>query len=95
MKLGVFSAAFPQWSLEQFADWAAANGFEMLELACWPHEKANRRYAGVTTVDVETLDKAQAGQILGMLEKKGLGISSLGYYPNPLSPDLEHRKSVI
>ena len=57
MKLGIFSAAFPQWSLEQFTDWAAASGFETVELACWPQQKADRRYAGVTTLDVATLDQ--------------------------------------
>ncbi len=95
MKLGLFSAPFPQWSLEQCAEFAAANGFEMLEIACWPHEKANRRYAGVTHIDVASLDKAGAGQIRALLQGKGLGISSLGYYPNPLHPDPEHRAQVI
>jgi sugar phosphate isomerase/epimerase len=94
MKLGLFSAAFPQWSLEQFADFAAANGFEMVEIACWPHEKANRRYAGVTHIDVAELDAAGAKKIRAMLDQKGLGISALGYYPNPLHPDPDHRKQV-
>lgn len=95
MKLGVFSAAFPQWTLEQFADWSAANGFEMLEIACWPFEKANRRYAGVTHIDVIHLDKSKAAEIRKMLGKKGLGISSLGYYPNTLAADLEYRTHAI
>jgi sugar phosphate isomerase/epimerase len=95
MKLGVFSAAFPQYNLEQLADWAAENGFEALELACWPQEKANRRYAGVTTIDVADLDKEKAKKINNYVTKKGLMISALGYYPNPLSPDLEYRGKVI
>ncbi len=95
MKLGVFSAAFPNWSFEQFVDWAAANGFEMVEIACWPRQKADRRYAGVTTIDVTTLDAAGAQEIRDLLKKKGLGISALGYYPNPLHPDPDHRKTVI
>ncbi len=95
MKLGVFSAALPDYSLEQYADWAAANEFESLELACWPVEKANRRYAGVTTVDVVTLDKDRAGQIKKYVAQKKLIISALGYYPNPLSPDLDYRNRVI
>ncbi len=95
MKLGVFSAALPDYSLEQYADWAAANEFESLELACWPVEKANRRYAGVTTVDVVTLDKDRAGQIKKYVAQKNLIISALGYYPNPLSPDLDYRNRVI
>jgi sugar phosphate isomerase/epimerase len=95
MKLGVFSAALPQYSLEQLADWAAENQFEALEIACWPHEKANRRYAGVTTIDVASLDKTRADQIKKYVASKNLVISSLGYYPNPLSADLEYRARVI
>jgi len=95
MKLGLFTAAFPQWSLEQCADFASSQGFETLEIACWPFEKANRRYAGVTHIDVGALDAAEARKIRAMVEKKGLGISSLGYYPNPLHPDPEHRAAVI
>jgi sugar phosphate isomerase/epimerase len=95
MKLGIFSAALPQYSLEQLADWAAGNGFESLELACWPPEKANRRYAGVTTIDVSIIDKDIAAGIKKYVAKKNLIISSLGYYPNPLSPDLEYRARVI
>ncbi|MGB8251994.1 MAG: sugar phosphate isomerase/epimerase [Anaerolineaceae bacterium] len=95
MKLGLFSAAFPQYTLDQFSDWAANNGFEAIELACWPHEKAARRYAGVTTLDVETITKAEVKMIRTILDKKGLIISSLGYYPNPLHPDVDHRTAVI
>lgn len=95
MKLGLFTAAFPQWTLEQVADWSAANGFETVEIACWPFEKATRRYAGVTHIDVANLDKPRANAIRAMLADKGLGLSALGYYPNPLHPDLEHRQYVI
>jgi sugar phosphate isomerase/epimerase len=95
MKLGLFSAAFPQMNLEQVADFAHINGFEAVEVACWPHEKAARRYAGVTHIDVETLDAAEAQNINDMLARKCLVLSSLGYYPNPLQPDLEQRAAVI
>ena len=95
MKLGIFSAAFTQWSLEQFTDWAAASGFETVELACWPQQKADRRYAGVTTLDVAALDRGRAQDVRGLLDSKHLQISALGYYPNPLHPDPEHRARVI
>ena len=95
MKLGLFSAAFPLWPLEQLADWAVENGFDALEVACWPHEKASRRYAGVTTIDVVSLDKARAREICKYVKNKGLMISALGYYPNPLAADLEYRANVI
>jgi sugar phosphate isomerase/epimerase len=95
MKLGLMSAAFAGMSLEQLAAWAKASGFEMLELACWPAGKAERRYAGVTHVDVASLTAAKAKAILRLMDKHGLEISSLGYYPNPLHPDPDHRTQVI
>jgi len=95
MKLGLMTAAFPGQSLEEVASWASGNGFEMLELACWPVGKAHRRYAGVTTVDVSDLNAAAAKDVLATMQKYGLEISSLGYYPNPLHPDPEHRELVI
>ena len=36
MKLGLLTAAFPDLTLEQVAEWAAGEGFEALEIACWP-----------------------------------------------------------
>ncbi|MBM3459171.1 MAG: sugar phosphate isomerase/epimerase, partial [Armatimonadetes bacterium] len=81
MKLGLMSAALPDLGLEQLADWAAENGFSMLELACWPvAEGAARRYAGVAHVDVVGLTDARASEIRRCLEARGMAISSLGYY---------------
>ena len=95
MKLGLMSAALPGLSLDELADWASASGFGMLELACWPVGKSDRRYSGVTHVDVATLDDATAAQIRHKMDATGLQISSLGYYANPLSPDLALRAGVI
>jgi sugar phosphate isomerase/epimerase len=95
MKLGLMSAALPHLSLAELAAWAAGNGYEMLELACWPPSSAERRYAGVTHIDVTTLTAAQAGDIRHLLDDHGLAISSLAYYPNPLHPDPTHRAEVI
>jgi sugar phosphate isomerase/epimerase len=96
MKLGLLTAAFPDSTLEQVADWAGANGFETLEIACWPKSAgATRRYAGTSHIDVATLSAQQAKDIVASLKAKGLGISALGYYPNPLHPDLSHRQTVI
>ncbi len=95
MKLGLLTAAFPGKSLEEVASWAAENGFEMLELACWPLEKATRRYAGVSTINVVDFDAGQAKEVQAILDNYGLSISSLGYYPNPLDPNPELRDTVI
>lgn len=95
MKLGIFTAAFPGKPLEEVAAWSAESGFETLEIACWPLEKAARRYAGITTIDVNDFDPAQAKQVHAVLKDYGLSISSLGYYPNPMHPDPVHRDVVI
>jgi sugar phosphate isomerase/epimerase len=95
MKLGFFTAALPGNTLEQAARWGAESGFQAIEIACWPLEKATRRYAGVTHINVTELDKKQAKEIRNMLDGYGLTISSLGYYPNPLHPEAEHRETVI
>ena len=93
MKLGLLTAAFPDLTLDQIADWASANGFEALEIACWPAgEGAQRRYAGVCHIDVERLDEAEARRIVDGLAARGLTISALAYYPNNLDPDLEARE---
>ncbi len=95
MKLGIFTAAFPGKPLEEVAAWSAESGFETLEIACWPLEKAARRYAGITTIDVNDFDPAQAKEVHAVLKDYGLSISSLGYYPNPMHPDPAHRDVVI
>jgi sugar phosphate isomerase/epimerase len=95
MKLGFFTAALPGNTLEQAAQWGAESGFQAIEIACWPLEKASRRYAGVTHINVVDLDKGQAKGIRKMLDSFGLPISSLAYYPNPLHPESEHREMVI
>lgn len=88
MHLGLFTAAFPDASLEEVADFAAANGFDALELAAWPQgDGAERRYAGVCHVPTETLDEAGAQAIRELLDARGLSISSLGFYPNVFDPD--------
>lgn len=95
MKLGFFTAALFDNTLEQAAIWGADSGFQAIEIACWPLEKATSPYAGVTHVDVNNFDKAKAKKILNMLDDCGLTISSLGYYPNPLHPETDHRETVI
>jgi sugar phosphate isomerase/epimerase len=95
MKLGIMTAAFPGKSLDDVAAWASENGFETLELACWPPGKATRRYAGVSTINVVDFDAAAAKEVHATINNYGLSISSLGYYPNPMDPDPEQREIVI
>ncbi len=92
MKLGLMTAAFPDLTLEQVARWAASEGFEALEVACWPASGGEkRRYAGVTHIDVDGFDERRASEVRGLLDGCGLEISSLAYYPNNLDPDPDVR----
>ena len=95
MKLGFVSAILPEYSFEQVIDFTADNGMDCVEMMCWPKGKAERRYAGVTHIDVDTLDRDKAAQINDYLAKKGVSISALGYYPNPLDADLSQRAVFI
>lgn len=87
MKLGFVSAILPDLPFEEVLRFAAAAGYDCVEVMCWPVGKAERRYAGVTHIDTASLDKEKAKAILEAVESSGIAISGLGYYPNPLAPD--------
>lgn len=95
MKLGIVSAIFDQSSFEEMIDIVAANGLECVEVACWPNEKAARRYAGVSHIDVANLNEVNAQKILDYAADKQVEISALAYYPNPLDENLEKRQAAI
>jgi sugar phosphate isomerase/epimerase len=102
MQLGFVSAILPDLSLEEVVAFARASDYECVELMCWPTGKAERRYAGVTHVDVTGLNKRECEAILEVTAGAGVAISGLGYYPNPLTPDsgearasIQHIKKVI
>ncbi|HUF01765.1 MAG TPA: sugar phosphate isomerase/epimerase [Gaiellaceae bacterium] len=91
MKLGFLTAPFPRRSLARVAAWAASEGFEALEVACWPAAGAERRrYAGTSHIDVTRLDP---GAVRDTLDRHGLEISALAYYPNNLHPDAAVRRA--
>ena len=102
MQLGFVSAILPEISLDEVCRIGAAEGYDCIEVMCWPPGKAERRYAGVTHIDTATLDDAGIDRISTSLERHRIQISALGYYPNPLSADSdearvaqEHIRSVI
>jgi len=96
VRLGLLTAPFPSTPLADVVEWTAGNGFESIEIACWPRSSgASRRYAGTSHVDVANLSPAQGADLAAEIRGSGLVISGLGFYPNPLHPDLEHRATVI
>lgn len=87
MKFGFQSAILDGLSFEEVIDFASDNGFECVEIMCWPQGAAERKYAGVTHLDVSDFTAERAEYVLSYCKGKGVSISSLGYYPNPLTPD--------
>jgi len=95
MKLGLVSAILPEYSFEEVFDFSAEEGFKGVEVCCWPRGKAERRYAGVTHIDLDELTNEKQSHYLKYADQKGVGISSLGYYPNALSANAEEASVAI
>ena len=91
MKLGFVSAILGDLSFEEMIDFASEQSYECVEVACWPKGKAERRYAGVTHIDIDDLSEEKVEYIKNYIKERGIEISALGYYPNTLDPDLEKR----
>jgi sugar phosphate isomerase/epimerase len=87
MRLGFVTAILPELSLDEVLAFAAAEGFACVEAMCWPVGRAERKYAGVTHVDVTDFTPAKADAVLAACNRHGVGLSGLGYYPNALDPD--------
>lgn len=102
IKLGFLSVILGELSFEDIIEFAAENGLACVEIPCWPAGKAERKYAGVSHIDVAGLTENRAAEINRVLRKKSVTISGLGYYPNPLDPDeskaqfyIDHLKKVV
>src|SRR5262245_23020056 len=95
MQLGFVSAILPDQSLEQVLAFASETGYDCVEIMCWPVSKAERRYAGVTHLDVAQFSDADAKKTQDLVAKHGVEISGLGYYPNVLSPDRDESSKCI
>ena len=100
--LGFASAILPDLALDEVLQFAGEVGYDCVEVMCWPVSKAERRYSGITHIDVTKLDDAEVARIKKLIEDTGVAISALGYYPNCLSPNreeantaVEHLKQVI
>ena len=95
MKFGFITAILDGWNFDEMMDVACRMGFQCVEVACWPAGKAERRYAGVSHIDVANLTDEAADHILTTCKKKKVEISSLAFYPNPMDADLEKREAAI
>jgi sugar phosphate isomerase/epimerase len=96
MRIGLMTPAFPELTLHEIMDFAAENGFQTLEVACWPAgEEKDRKYGGVVHIDVESLISDKVAEINQLQADKGVEITALGYYVNPLHPDQKTREHDI
>ncbi len=102
LDLGFVSAILAEKSFEEVMNFASQNEFKCVEIMCWPVGKAERRYAGVTHINVDEVSDADVARIKRVQNESKVYISGLGYYPNPLDPDkkqadffIEHIKKVI
>ena len=95
MKLGIVSAIYDGFTFEEAVENAVKNGCECMEVACWPQGKAERRYAGVSHIDVENTTPEYITYIKNFCAEKGIEISSLAFYPNTMDGNLEKRTAAI
>ncbi len=91
MKLGLLTACLPDWTLEQIAEWAGANGYEALELAAWP--SLGDRPFTASHLAADRFDQAEADRVRAALEANRLELSALAYYDNNLDPDPAEREA--
>ena len=94
MKLGLVSAILDGWNLEEMLAESAKAGYSCVEVACWPAGKAERRYAGVSHIDVTNTSEEYRQYILDYCKNHQVEISSLAFYPNALDPE-EHLYHLI
>lgn len=95
MQLGFVSAILPDLSFRAVFESARQLGFDCVEVCCWPTGKAERRYAGVTHIDVANLTEQVVEEIRDCVQQTGVQISGLGYYPNPLSPNAAEAETAV
>lgn len=95
MKLGFVSAILADYSFEKLIDTASDLGYECVEIACWPKGKSERRYAGVSHIDVDDMTDVKVDYIKKYCKNRNIEISSLAFYPNTIGNDLEMREDNV
>ena len=97
MKIGFITSILDDYNYEEMIDTASELGFSCVEAACWPAGNAERRYAGVSHIDVGRVieEEAYRKHILDYAREKQITISALAYYPNTMDGDLEKRQAAV
>lgn len=92
MKLGFLTACLPALPLERIAQWAAAHGYEALEVAVWP--SMGGRDFEASHLPVADFSSADRDSTLELFERTGLTLSAFAYYENNLHPDPARREEI-
>ncbi len=95
MKLGIVTAIYDGFTFEEMIDHASSVGYECVEVACWPQGAAERRYAGVSHIDVNNTSPEYIAYVKDYCKNKNIEISSLAFYPNTMDGNLQNRNANI
>lgn len=91
MKLGIITSILANNSMKEVIDITSDIGYECLEVACWPVGKSERRYSGVTHINMDKMPQKEIDLMNTYLKVKKMSISALAYYPNILIDNSEQR----
>ncbi|MER7892091.1 sugar phosphate isomerase/epimerase [Micromonospora sp. NPDC094482] len=92
MKLGLLTACLPGESLDEIAGWAAAHGYQGLEVAAWPRDPGRPWEA--SHLDVDGFDETAASRVRDLLDGHHLTLSAVAYYENNLHADPATRERI-
>lgn len=95
MKLGMLTSILSEQTFKEVIDIASQLGFRSIEAASWPQERAERRYAGVSHVNVSGMDESKAKFYKDYCSEHDVEIAALAYYPNYLDHNQEKRQKKI
>lgn len=95
MQLGFVTAIFGDLPFEEVLAFAAGEGFDCVEVMCWPPSGPDRKYGGVCHIDVTDFTPDKADDTRALVEKHGVSISALGYYSVPLSADAQQAEVAV
>lgn len=95
MKLGFVTAIFGDLPFDEVLQFAAGEGFDCVEVMCWPSGGPDRKYGGVCHIDVSEFTQSMADDVRSQVDKYGVDISALGYYSIPLSAQEDQANAAV
>ena len=76
MEIGFVTAIAHDSTFEEVLAFAAETGYDVVEPMCWPLGKAERRYAGITHIDVADFGPAESAGVKELCERYDLPYNS-------------------